>query len=110
MTLALGKVIALSDRIVENEHNSIDVLDELNEESGVGMAQEGLRSRFSFGLEVTVSAPLYPSEDPSKVLEAVDLVFGGVIPNRAHSVGGAVVVPMPAIRPLRRSTSRQGPG
>jgi len=40
------------------------------------MAAERLRNRFAFGLTVTVRAPVNPSEDPAKVLGAVDLIFG----------------------------------
>lgn len=55
------------------------------------MAAEHLRNRFAFGLKVMVRAPVNPSEDPAKVLIAVDLLFGSASRTGLSSSAGFVI-------------------
>ncbi len=76
-TLGLGKVIALADRIIENESNSIKMLGRIRVRRVVaewrGTPEEPLRLRAGRSRSGHRSNL---SEDPAKVLEAVDLLFG----------------------------------
>jgi predicted RNA binding protein with dsRBD fold (UPF0201 family) len=55
------------------------------------MVGERLRSRFAFGLTVTVRTPVNPTEDPTKVLTAIDLIFGPDARTALSSSAGFVI-------------------
>jgi len=56
------------------------------------VAGEVLGNRFGPDVDVEVSCPVYPSEDPSKVLAMVDLVFGTSSRTAVSASGGRVQV------------------
>jgi predicted RNA binding protein with dsRBD fold (UPF0201 family) len=66
------------------------------------MAEGRLRNRFSFELKVRVRTPLYPSEDPAKVLGAVELIFGSSSRTSLSSSAGFVVAEYEGDQPLAK--------